>query len=178
MARRQAAQPQITRRYYVYDAGVQRYLGGYPVKQDERGQRYVMLTAEQANYWMQTGAIGTVILDQVTGEARRQIHQLSGGRIPMTEEDFARGRSREHQVMSMGAYGLPGKKLKVSTERNAVQDPATHIDNVIKHGGLGTDASISGEARRHARRNNTEVMFSVSEGMSKTELARIPGAKG
>lgn len=171
MARRQARLPAKMSKYYVYDAAVKRYLGGFPVKDDETGKRYVMLTDDQAAYFIRNGTIGTVSLDDLQGEARRQVHQISGGRIPMTEADFERGRVRERQVLTMGAYGLPGKKIKVATERNAVQDPATNIDNVIKNGGMVNDASISASERARARRSSTQIVFQQSEGMTKRELA-------
>lgn len=180
MARRQARQPVATRKFYLYDANVQRYLGGFPVKIDEDGHRYIMLTDEQAGYWKRTAVVGSVRLPELQGEARRQAHQISGGRIPMTEQDIERGRVREEQVRTMGAYGLPGKIVKVATKRNAVQDPSTRIDNVIKNGGMVTEAAISDEQRRKARMSNSQVLFQMSEGMSKRELAstRHPNSKG
>ena len=158
-----------------------RYLGGFPVKVDERGQRFLMLTDEQAGYWMRTGVVGKVPLDALEGEARRQVNQISGGRLPMTDADRERGRVREDQVRTMGAYGLPGKTVKVATKRNAVQDPSTHIDNIIKHGGMVTEAAVSDEQRRNARRASTQVLFSSSEGMNKSERSntfRPPSSKG
>jgi hypothetical protein len=181
MARRQARLPAQTRRFYLYDQAVARYLGGFPVKTDETGARFLMLTDEQAGYWMRTGVVGKVRLEALEGEARRQVNQISGGRLPMTEEDRARGRVREEQVMTMGAFGMPGKKVRVATRRNAVQDPATHIDNVIKHGGMVTEAAITEEVRRNARRMSTQVVFSSSEGMNKSERSntfRPPSSKG
>jgi hypothetical protein len=78
MPRGQSRQPQTLRKYYIYDAGVQRYLGGFPVKVDEQGHRYIMLSGEQANYWMRTGVLGLVRLDELQGDARRQVHQIIG----------------------------------------------------------------------------------------------------
>lgn len=180
MARRQARMPVQQRKYFIYDTGVQRYLGGFPVKVDGEGHRFVMLSSEQANYWSRTGVLGLKRLHELEGEERRQVHQISGGRIPMTAEDFERGRVREDQVRTMGAYGLPGKIVKVATKRNAVQDPATHIDNVIRKGGMVTEAAITDEQRRHARINNTQVAMQFSEGMTRKELAttRHPNSKG
>jgi hypothetical protein len=166
MARRQARQPALTRKYYVFDDNVQRYLGGFPVKQ-EGNYRVVVLTEEQAQYWMKTGTVGKTPLDTIHGEARRQLHQLSGGRIALHHDE----KVRTTQVVTMGIQGGKPGKVKVTTTRNAVQNPATNIDNVIKHGGYVMNDEITTEQRRKAR-SAQHVVFSSSEGMTPGERSR------
>ena len=70
--------------YYIFDAGVKDVLGGVKVKQIG-DQRTVQLTAQQAQYWIQVGAIGEQPLAAASPELRTHLNQVSGGRIPLEE---------------------------------------------------------------------------------------------
>jgi hypothetical protein len=175
--------PPERHRFYIYNASIGRELGGFKVINEERhgvqsGERYVMLTLAQAEYWMANGTIGPQPLSHVTNEHRDQLHQLSGGRIPKHEGDVV----LTHQVRSMGIPGKTGKLFKVSTIRNAVQTEHAKADG-LKVGldpktGKPAETQIDTQTRMKHRQaqmsaSKTRRVHKMHEGMSRDELRRM-----
>jgi hypothetical protein len=135
--------------YYVYDPAIRKELGQMKVlvKDD---QKVILMTSEQAGYWVAAGVIGLKPISEMSESERNHIHQLTGGRVTLTDDAKARG-----------------------PVRNAIQDPSTTVDKVIggANQATGKPASNATDAQREAARKIQNVV-GAHEGMSSDELRR------
>jgi hypothetical protein len=166
------------RKYYIYHPGVGRKLGGFPVRYEDSGEslRYVMLTADQAAYWMASGTVGEKPLAQLTETERHNVHQLTGGRVTKVEGEPV----LTHQIRTMGLGKFKSKLIKVSTARNAVQDAATMADGLRVGNSPGdgrrADRSVTPEQRaamRTAINNPQRIARGYHEGLTPEELRNM-----
>jgi hypothetical protein len=137
MAKRPVMPPKaLLREYYIYDPGTRDTIGGFRVINNKQGDRVVLMTDLQAGYWVSAGVIGRIKLSDVSNTVRNNLHQMSGGRIPLQEGD----KVKLHM----------GKRTRTPVARTAKQNPNTMADKLTEgyHPVLGTTQTNEDERRR------------------------------
>jgi hypothetical protein len=69
-------------KYYVYDPNARHELGGVDIKEEDvTGNKYVMMTSEQAQYWESMLAVGRKPFDQVPTAQQDNMNIMWGGKL-------------------------------------------------------------------------------------------------
>jgi len=83
MAKQVTRSRPVLHEYYIYDQNVKNELGGHVVVERD-GSKRVLLTPDQAKFWLDQGLLGTQPLEQRSSEARRVIDQFRN--VPMEQQ--------------------------------------------------------------------------------------------
>ena len=140
--------PWALTKYYIYDPGVKDELGGFKVKRDG-ADAFVMLTKEQAAYFLPLGTVGLKTLKELNEMERKNVHEVLGGRVPL--EPDARGTKPRKYSAKQDIY---------TTAKHLVQGrhPVT--------GQLSRDVS----AAERLGAKPSQAKFTAHEGLSKDEV--------
>lgn len=89
MARKQvvSAQPPSVREYHVYDVKL-KTIGGTPIIKKEDGTAVVLLTREQARFFIDQAIIGEKPFAELGEEHRELLHQFTAGRVARDQKDI------------------------------------------------------------------------------------------
>jgi hypothetical protein len=157
--------------YYIYDPGVKEDLGGMRVVINKDGERVVLLTDSQAGYWVASGVIGRIPLSKVSVNKRTQIHQSTGGRVPLKAEDKpAPMRPTSVQGLKQTILGPVKLSGRTPVRRTAVQNPNTMARKLTEgfHPVLGTTVTSNIERQRAPQKGKVrQTGFAV--GLNKGE---------
>jgi hypothetical protein len=157
MAKRPVIPPKaLLREYHIYDPGTRNEIGGFRVIKNKDGDRVVLMTDLQAGYWVSAGVIGRIKLSDVNPTVRGNLHQMSGGRIPLKEGDKVKLRM--------------GQRTRTPVARTAKQNPNTMADKMTEgyHPVLGT-TQTSEEERRRSPQQARQISEGGTGGLKRNE---------
>ena len=85
--------------FYIYDPNVGDELGGMRVRQDKDGNKHVLATVPQIQYWLDQGLLGDKPLGQISGPQKELLNQITRGRLENNEDRRKRVPKYNRKVM-------------------------------------------------------------------------------
>jgi len=109
----------VLRPFYIYDPNVSDSLGGLAVKEDDKGNKFVLATDQMVNYWKDQGLLGDKKVGEISGAQKKFLKQITRGRSE--DNDATPARLPRYTKAQSGAPGYAGQPSPVKRKKLALE---------------------------------------------------------